>query len=87
MKTQPEHKRRASKKAKILAYLMGGGTLTTMQAMDIIGTHKLTTRISELINKDGHTEIRKTPVYIEDRDGNMVKVMQYSIDPGVLATV
>lgn len=87
MKTQSEHKRRASKKAQILAYLQGGGTLTSIQAQDIIGTQKVSTRVSELINKDGHTEIGKRPVWVEDRDGYMVKVTQYFIDYKFRATV
>lgn len=76
-----KHSRRRSQKAAILNYLQAGGSLTPMEAIDLCGSMKLATRISELINKDGHTEINKRYVWVKASDGEMIKVMQYSIDP------
>ena len=74
-------KRKLSQKARILALLREGHTLTPMFIIHEIGCTKLATRVSELINKEGHTEIRKKEVYVADRDGAMVRVMSYYIEP------
>ena len=74
-------KRSASQKARILVYLNGGGTLTQLQALDLFGTTKLATRISELID-EGHTEIEKKWVWVPSHDGmDMIRVRMYSIAP------
>lgn len=74
-------KRKLSQKDKILAYLREGIVLTPMDIINRIGCTKLATRVSELINKDGHSEIRKKEVYVADRDNQLVKVMSYYIEP------
>ena len=74
-------RRKPSQKQQILALLREGHTLTPMFIIHEIGCTKLATRISELINKDGHSEIRKREVYVADRDNEMVKVMSYYIEP------
>ena len=77
----PNRRRSRSQKDRILIYLKGGGTLTPLQALDLFGTTKLATRISELID-EGHTEIEKHWVWIPSRDGNdMIRVKRYSIAP------
>ena len=77
----PNRKRSRSQKDRILLYLKGGGTLTPLQALDLFGTTKLATRISELID-DGHTEIEKQWVWVPARNTHgMVRVMRYSIAP------
>lgn len=81
----PNPHRSRSQKAAILKYLQAGGTLTPLEAVRIIGTMKLATRVSELIS-EGHSEIRKRMVYVMP-DGlgghpyrnELVRVMQYYI--------
>lgn len=74
-----------SQKARILAYLQAGGSLTPMEAISLCGSTKLATRISELINKEGHTEIQKRWVWVQTPDASdhmqmeLTRVMQYSI--------
>jgi len=74
------HRRRPSQKQQILALMREGHTITPMFIIHKIGCTKLATRISELINKEGHTEIRKKEVWVPCRDNEMVKVMSYYID-------
>lgn len=79
------HGRMRTQKACILAYLQAGGSLTPMEAINLCGSTKLATRISELINNDGHTEIQKRWVWVETVDPmdssrrEMTRVMQYHI--------
>ena len=76
----PNRRRSRSQKDRILLYLKGGGTLTPLQALDLFGTTKLATRISELID-EGHTEIEKQWVWVPSRAGDMIRVKRYSISP------
>ena len=77
----PNPQRSLSQKEQILAYLQNGGELTPLQALDLFGTTKLATRISELINEDGHTEIQKRLVQVTTRHGGRARVMSYFIQP------
>ena len=75
----PNPKRSKSQKARILERLQAGDVLTPMSAiLGKMGT-KLATRVSELILKDGHTEIQKEMVWVKDSDGNPCHVMSYRI--------
>lgn len=76
-----------SRRKRILAYLQAGNTITPMQAVRIFGETKLATRISELINQDGITEIQKRWVSVSTYDdGELVetRVKEYYIDPVLL---
>lgn len=73
--------RSLSQKKRILMYLQTGARLTPGECWLKIGSSKLATRISELINKDGHTEIQKQRVYVKTADGDVAQVMSYYIDP------
>lgn len=79
------HNRRRSltQKQKILKFLQEGGTLTPTRALSLCGTTKLSTRVSELITKEGHTEIIKEWVWVLTDDGDMAHVMSYRIHPQV----
>ena len=77
----PNPKRSLSQKKRILLLLQGGKRLTPMDAINLVGCTKLSTRVSELINKEGHTEIQKQEVYVTTADGKQTKVMSYFIDP------
>lgn len=77
----PNPKRSLSQKKRILLLLQGGARLTPMDAINLVGCTKLSTRVSELINKEGHTEIQKQEVYVTTADGKQTKVMSYFIDP------
>jgi len=75
----PNPKRSRSQKARILERLQAGEVLTPMDAiLGKMGT-KLATRVSELILKDGHTEIEKKMVWVKDSEGNPCHVMSYRI--------
>lgn len=73
----PNPKRSLSQKKRILLLLQGG----KRDAINLVGCTKLSTRVSELINKEGHTEIQKQEVYVTTADGKQTKVMSYFIDP------
>lgn len=75
----PNKKNSQSQKAAILALLQCGAVLTPLDALAMVGTTKLATRVSELINKDGHTEIQKEWVNVYDRNNELVRVMSYKI--------
>lgn len=75
----PNPKRSFSQKKRILRHLQEGWTLTPIQAIDLYGCTKLSTRVSELIHKEGHTEIEKKMVEVPCADGKTTRVMQYSI--------
>lgn len=77
----PNKKQSQSQKAAILSLLQCGAILTPLDALAMVGTTKLATRISELINKDGHTEIIKEWADVKDRNGEMIRVMSYRIAP------
>ena len=77
----PNPQRSLSQKEQILAYLQNGGELTPLRALDLFGTTKLATRISELINEDGHTEIQKRLVQVTTIHGGRARVMSYFIQP------
>jgi len=73
-----------SQKKAILSYLQEGGSLTPLEAEKKFGTSKLATRISELINEDGHTEIQKRKVKVLSPFGRKMKtVMMYYIHPQI----
>jgi len=69
----------SSQKARILVLLQCGAVLTPLDALDMVGTTKLATRVSELI-REGHTEIRKEWAEVTDRNGETVRVMSYRIE-------
>ena len=73
--------RTQSQKEQILSLLMQGLVLTPMDIINRIGCTKLASRISDLILKDGHTEICKKMVTVKDRFGEEVDVMSYWIEP------
>ena len=76
-----------SRRRRILAYLQQGNTITPMEAVQIFGETKLATRISELINYDGHTEICKRWVTVHTKDAGCIvetRVKEYFIDPVLL---
>ena len=56
-------KRSRSQKERILELLQNGVVLTPIAALRMVGTTKLATRISELID-EGHTEIKKEKVTV-----------------------
>ena len=75
----PNPKRSLSQKQRILQRLQAGEHLTPMDAiLGRCGT-KLATRISELIHKDGHSEIQKKMIEVELADGTKTQVMSYFI--------
>lgn len=77
----PNPQRSISQKKKILLLLKAGERLTPMDAiLKGCGT-KLATRVSELINEDGHDEIKKEYVWVPvGHEGELTKVMSYYID-------
>lgn len=75
----PNPEYRLTQKQRILKRLEAGEVLTPMDAiLGRCGT-KLATRISELINKEGHTEIQKKMIEVELADGTKTSVMSYFI--------
>lgn len=76
----PNKKQSQSQKAHILTLLQCGAVLTPLDALAMVGTTKLATRVSELINKDGHTEIQKEWAEVTDRNGETIRVMSYRIE-------
>ena len=75
----PNPKRSKSQKQRILELLQAGEVLTPMASiLKGCGT-KLATRVSELINVDGHTEIEKKMVEVTNADGSKANVMSYRI--------
>lgn len=75
----PNPVRSKSQKQRILERLQAGEVLTPMDAiLGRMGT-KLATRVSELINKDGHTEIQKKMIEVTTADGTKTSVMSYRI--------
>lgn len=81
----PNPKRSRSQKARILEYLQSGGRLTPYDAIKFRFGTKLATRVSELINKDGHDEIKKEMLKIkvwndEEKKYERVQVMSYYIE-------
>lgn len=76
-------KRSRSQKERILELLQNGVVLTPIAALRMVGTTKLATRISELID-EGHTEIKKEKVTVpvwnsESETMGKATVMSYFI--------
>lgn len=76
-------KRSRSQKERILELLQNGVVLTPIAALRMVGTTKLATRISELID-EGHTEIKKERISVPVWNGDSEKmgkatVMSYFI--------
>ena len=72
-----------SQKRQVLLLLQAGEVLTPKKAEEMVGTTKVSTRISELILKDGHTEIVKEYVKVaapKTKKG-WTRVMSYRIPP------
>lgn len=78
MNTNDNEVRSLSQKQLILRMLNQGAVLTPLDALWGVGSMKLSTRISELIN-EGHTEIQKTRVQVPTANGKSAWVMSYSI--------
>lgn len=75
----PNPKRSSSQKERILELLQSGHVLTPLDGLHGVGSMKLATRISELINKDGHTEIQKKKIQVPVAGGGTAYVMSYFI--------
>ena len=75
----PNPERSLTQRQQILELLQAGYSLTPLDALRLVGTTKLATRISELINEDGHTEIIKERVSVKTANGKHASVMQYCI--------
>ena len=75
----PNSERSYSQKARILRHLQNGWKLTPRDAILQYGCTRLAARIWELINDDGHTEIKKEMITVLTADGKKTRVMQYSI--------
>ena len=76
-----------SRRRRIYQYLKEGNTINPDKADRLFGEKKLATRISELINYDGHTEICKRWVTVHTKDAGCVvetRVKEYFIDPVLL---
>ena len=77
----PNPKRSLSQKKRILLALQAGERLTPLDAIKRGFGTKLATRVSELINEDGHDEIKKQKVWVSVGDeGEQTEVMSYFID-------
>lgn len=70
-----------SQKRQVLRLLQAGEVLTHKKAEEMVGTSKISTRISELIHQDGHTEIVKRYVRVEapKTKKGWTRVMSYRI--------
>ena len=87
MTTQINTSALQSRRRRILAYMQNGNIIDPDKADRLFGEKKLATRISELINQDGHTEIQKRWVSVSTWDeGRLVetRVKEYFIDPVLL---
>lgn len=72
-----------SRRRRILHYLQSGHTINPKTADTLFGEKKLATRISELILKDHHTEIKKRWIQVFTLDDGEVvetRVKEYYID-------
>lgn len=72
-----------SQKRQVLLLLQAGEVLTHKKAEELVGTSKISTRVSELIHEDGHTEIVKEYVKVlapKTKKG-WTRVMSYRIPP------
>lgn len=84
MNNNPNPQRSLTQRQQILLMLQHGEILTPMDAIRELGCTKLATRISELIYKDGHTEICKKRMPVLTANGNEVSVMSYYIPKAIL---
>ena len=75
----PNPQRSKTQRQKILRLLEQGYELTPMDAIRELGCTKLATRISELIYKEGHTEICKRRMAFLNEDGGVTRYMCYYI--------
>lgn len=62
---------------RLLAHLSNGGTITSLEAFNVLGITQLSARITELEAK-GHA-IRHDPIKVFNRFGESVRVIQYSM--------
>ena len=87
MATQINTSALKSRRRRIYQYLKEGNTINPDKADRLFGEKKLATRISELINIDGFTDIQKRWISVSTWDaGNLVetRVKEYFIDPVLL---
>lgn len=72
-----------SQRKHVLLLLQAGEVLTHKKAEKLVGTSKISTCISELILKDGHTEIVKQYVKVKapKTKKGWTRVMSYRIPP------
>ena len=67
-----------TQKEMVLKYMKDFGSITPWQAIKDLGCTKLSTRVSELINKDGF-QINKETVYAKNRYGKRTSYTRYSL--------
>lgn len=67
----------ATQGERLLAHLQGGETITSLEAFNVLGITQLSSRIGEL-EKQGY-DITHTPIKVENRFGESVRVVQYSM--------
>ena len=76
-----------SRRRRIYQYLKEGNTINPDKADRLFGEKKLATRISELINIDGFTDIQKRWISVSTWDEGVLvetRVKEYFIDPVLL---
>ena len=66
-----------TQKELVLDYLDKNGSITPMEAFSNLGITKLATVVSELIFKEGHSEIKKEYVSGVNRFGRECYYMRY----------
>lgn len=69
-----------SQKAKILAHMKRGLTITPLQALDLFGCMRLASRIGDI--EEMWYSIYRVWVTVKNRNGKMVKVKRYSLITG-----
>ena len=74
----PNSTRSLSQRRRIYDYLQKGNALTPVEALELFGTLKLATRISELRHLDGVDNIGQEYVKVRTADGSAY-VMRYFI--------
>ena len=71
---------RPKQTARVYAYMLQNGSITTLDAMLDLGVLRLASRISEL--KRAGIPIQKDWTTVKNRFGEDCKVLRYSIDKG-----
>lgn len=83
MNDNPNPRTSGSQTSLILEYMRDGNAITSLEALALFGSSRLSARIKDIEKRTGLTPSRKK-VHVKNRQGKDIWVTQYWLEEGAL---